>query len=359
MYHICFTNPDAWEIGRPAGVYGNVDTGNNSRQTFLGKLGDLVALAPGDRVFFYIKETKSLSGVFEVVGEPYFCQDDLFQNPAELYSLRFNFAEVRHFDVNIPISELAKLIENRQIYSLTSFERDQNAGFRGIRQITNAEGLFLEETFLRFNPKVNSLNVGFVEHLDAPDGAELKEIVEETLIGTVYSEPTQIYFSSIPVERIRVGTYASKYENILQAYIFYCLRRNLNNVVEQLDLTNFTECLMEFPLLRAEQYRPDILCLFRDGLKAPHFYSILEIKRKLRIPIERLSQLIGYMKTFAAANEIPFNSMEGVYISLDFEHETIEYLKNRRDVEKKNPVRLVKYFVDANGVIGFEAVNLD
>lgn len=359
MYHICFTNPSAWEISRARGVYGNVDTGNTSRRTFLGKLGDLVAITPGDKIFFYIKETKSLSGLYEVVGEPYFCQDDLFDNSPELYSLRFNFVEVKHFDANIPISELAKLIEKRQIFSLTSFERDQNAGFRGIRQITNTEGALLEETFLRFNPKVDHSSVSPVQHPEVNEVFELKELVEEALNGTIFADPVQISFSSIPVERIRAGVYASKYENILQAYIYYSLRRNLNNVTERLELVNCKEFILEFPLLRAEQYRPDILCLFRDGHNPPHFHSILEIKRKRVIPRESLSQLIGYMKTFAAANEIPFNSMEGVYISLDFEQETIDYLRNRRDVEKENPVRLITYSVSGSGTVEFDCVDLE
>lgn len=359
MYHICFTNPDAWAVTKQTGVYGNVDTGNDSRRVFFGKLGDLVAIAPEDKVFFYIKQTQSLAGLFEVVGEPYFCQDNLFNNPTERYSMRFNFNEIKRFDKNIPASELAKLIEKRQLFSLTTFERDQNAGFRGIRQITDEEGEILEETFLRFNPKTDFTRVTAYTHPIVPNSLELREIVEQCLAGTIFNIPTEIIFTTIPVTEIRRNTFAARYENILQGYIYYCLRRNFNNVVEDLELSNFTESLMEVPMLKAQQFRSDILCLFREPQKKPHFYSIIETKRDRRISIADLSQLIGYMKTFASSNEIPFNSIEGVYISFGFEDETVTYLRNRRDVEKENPVRLIRYSVTNAGIVSFEQIDLD
>lgn len=155
MYHICFSNPEAWAISHKTGIYGNVQTGNDNLKVFWGKIIDLAAIKPGDKVFFYVKDEMCLHGLFEVSSEPYFCQDDLFDNENEKYPFRFNFNKVKGFSNPIPISELAKLIENGYLYSITTFERDQNATFRGIRQINYDEGKVLGETFLKFNPKAN------------------------------------------------------------------------------------------------------------------------------------------------------------------------------------------------------------
>lgn len=307
MYHVCFSNPDAWTISNKNGVYGNVATGNVNLKTFWGKIIDLVALKPGDKVFFYVKNKMCLYGLFEVSSEPYYCQDDLFENENETYPFRFNFVETKHFSNPIPISELAKLIDNGLLYSMATFERDQNATFRGIRQLTNDEGKILEETFLKFNPKVNISDTKEYNHSEIDDSLEADLIVAAISDGDEYLDPIGILFSTIPIKKIRQGYFVAQYENSIQGYIYYCLRRGLNNVIEDIDVNNFSECLMEIPLLKAQQFRSDILCLYREGINKPHFYSIIETKKYKKISIQDLSQLIGYMKTFSDSKGISFN----------------------------------------------------
>jgi hypothetical protein len=358
MYHVCFSNPDAWAISYEYGVYGNVATGNDNPKTFWGKIIDLVALKPGDKIFFYVKNQMSLQGIFEVSSEPYYCQDYLFDNENENYPFRFNFIESKHFSNPIPVSELAKLIENGLLYSMTTFERDQNATFRGIRQLTNDEGKILEETFLKFNPKGN---ISDTKEYDPP---EINESLEADLIiaaiaeGNEYLDPVEILFSSIPVKRIRKNYFVAQYENSLQGYIYYCLRRELKNVIGDIDVNNFSECLMEIPMLKAQQFRSDILCLYRAGINKPHFYSIIETKKDKEISIADLSQLIGYMKTFSESKGIPFNCIEGVYISTAFMEDAVTYLRNRKNVEKENPIRLIEYVVTEGGEVSFNNIEI-
>lgn len=358
MYHVCFSNPNAWAISYENGVYGNVQTGNDNLKVFWGKIIDLVALKPGDKVFFYVKDEMRLHGLFEVSSEPYYCQDDLFENENETYPFRFNFNEVKNFSTPVPVSELAKLIENGLLYSFTTFERDQNAPFRGIRQLTNDEGKILEETFLKFNPKVNLADVQEYNHPEIDDELEAELIIAAVNDGEEYLDPVSILFNSIPVTRVRKDFYVAHYENSLQGYIYYCLRRELNNVIEDIEVSNFSECLMEVPMLKAQQFRSDILCLYREGINKPHFYSIIETKKDRTISIQDLSQLIGYMKTFSASKGIPFNCIEGVYISTAFADDAITYLRNRKSVEKENPVRLIEYSVTEEGEVSFNAIEI-
>lgn len=357
MYHICFSNPEAWEISYEEGVYGNIETGNNNKNTFWGKMIDLVALMPGDKVFFYVKKSMVLQGLFEISSEPYYCEDNLFQNPEESYPFRFNFIEAKKFVNPVPVSELAKLIENGQLYSITSFERDVQGSFRSISQLTDDEGKTIEEFFLRFNPKGDFTATKEYEHDIIVDAQEARDIINDSS-KEEFNEPVRIKFSRLPVNRKRINYYVSQYENALQGYIFYCLRRNLRHVIETIQVQNFTECLLEVPLLKSQQFRSDILCLYRSEQKKPHFYSIIETKRDREISIDDLSQLIGYMKTFAASKEIPFNCIEGLYISTAFEEESVIYLRNRKNVEKENPVRLIQYFVDESGFVSFNPIDI-
>lgn len=173
-----------------------------------------------------------------------------------------------------------------------------------------------------------------------------------------YIDPVGIIINSVPVVRVRKNFYVAHFENSLQGYIYYSLRRGVNNVIGDIDINNFSECLMEVPMLKAQQFRSDILCLYRDGMNKPHFYSIIETKKNRIISIQDLSQLIGYMKTFSSSKGIPFNCIEGVYISTAFDEEAVKYLRNRKYVEKENPIRLIEYSVNKSGEVLFKTINL-
>jgi len=356
MYHICYSNPEAWQVSYEEGIYGNVYKTSDNLVTTWGKIIDLLALKAGDKVFFYIKDHMCLFGLFEIVNEPYFCQNNVFKDSNQNYPYRFNFKESKHFPNPIPVYELAKLIENGLLSSLTSFERDTNATFRGIRQLSKEEGFLLEDTLLKYNPKGDISDVKVYSYPKIEKTIEAKFLAANVIGGEIYKYPVKIQLQTLPTTRVRRNVYTAQYEKPLQGYVFYCLRRELNNVINDLDLNNFSECLMEVPLLKAQQFRPDVLCLFREELKKPHFYSIIEIKRNKKISINDLSQLIGYMKTFAESKGISFNFIEGLYISSDFEDDAISYLINRNNVEKENPIRLIKYLINENGEVSFSNI---
>ncbi len=317
-----------------------------------------MALKPGDKVFFYVKDDMCLYGVFSVASEPYFCQDGLFNDPGEEYPLRFNFDVDRWFDNPIPVSELARLIEGGLLYSITTFERDQNAPFRGIRQITNQEGAMLGELLLKYNPKQDFGKKRSYSHPKLNARLELEELIDRVNQGTRLTKPHIAEFTRIPVANKSKWIYIAQYENSLQGYVYYSLRRGLSNVKQDIDVNNFTECLMEIPMLKAQQFRSDILCLYGNGQSGTHFYTIIEIKRDRRISIDDLSQLIGYMKTYSAAKGIPFDCIEGLYISNEFEQDAVDYLRNRKKVEKENPVRLIEYSTDSSGAVSFTKINI-
>lgn len=363
MYHICFSNPTAWEVSYQTGIYGNVQKTitDNSHRIIWGQIADLAAVNIGDHIFFYIKETMKLAGLFEVTSDPYYCTDDCFGDDDQLYPYRFNFKEIRHYENMVPVSDLAKLIQTGDLYSISTFERDVNATFRGIRQITFEEGDLLLSLFLKYNPKGDETNVIEYNNDDIINRIEARDLFEGIISDNDFDSPLIVDINQISTFRktIRNNYHLAKYEYAIQGYIYFSIRRQLNNVINDLNLNNSSEWILESPIIHTQQFRSDILCQYKNGrMSKPHFYSIIEIKKDHKIVVEDLSQLIGYMKAFSEVKKVSFNSIEGVYISNKFDDRAIEYLQNRRMVEKENPIRLIEYTTTEYGNISFQNIIL-
>jgi len=157
--------------------------------------------------------------------------------------------------------------------------------------------------------------------------------------------PTVIIFNQIPNENNRAIL-----EDVLHAYIVTNVLNDTNNVREELGLLNFNELILEAPVFKSMQFRSDILATFKQADRV-YFYSFFELKRDKLIGIEEISQLIGYLKSFAASKSLPVNSYEGVYISTRFDNELIDYLEKRRTVEKENIISLISYAIDDDGFV--------
>lgn len=99
MYHIIYSNPEAWRISERTGVYGNVESGNERANTFWGKTVDLLALIPGDEIFFYVKEDQALRGLYEVSSDLFFVK--MIYLEIEMKHTRSDLILMRRFTLKI------------------------------------------------------------------------------------------------------------------------------------------------------------------------------------------------------------------------------------------------------------------
>jgi hypothetical protein len=136
--HVCISNPVAFKKSLEKGVYGNVGGEEDSDQTFWGKARDLYAVKPNDFVIFYVKGEQKLHGIYKVESMPFIFGDDVFDK-VEKYPYRFLFSEYEHFPNGVPVFEFYSLIEKGVVSSISSFERDITASYRGIRQLNLIE----------------------------------------------------------------------------------------------------------------------------------------------------------------------------------------------------------------------------
>lgn len=348
-FHICITNKDVVDISLKKGVYGNVGNPKESRKVIWGKLKDLYAIKPGDLVILYVKHPIShFQGIFEVVSLPYICYDDIFGND-ERYPFRFNFKLKYFFPNTVPSFEFYSLVESGKIESLISLSRDVNSSYRGIRQLFESEFDEILHLFYKYNPKTNPfIFEQFSSYPKIQNKLQAKEFIPEQINEIMV--PTNICFDQLAHKNGKVLL-----EDILHAYLVYNVLHNLNNVREALGLSNFNELILEAPVFKSMQYRSDILATFIHDQRI-YFYSFFELKRSSTIGIEEISQLMGYLKSFAASKSLPVNSYEGVYVSSNFTDELIDYLNKRKTVEKENIISLITYCVDNNGSVSLKKI---
>ncbi len=272
------------------------------------------------------------------------CSDNLFDDSDDTYPFRFNFKIKYHFPNAVPAFEFYSLVESGKIDSLISLARDINSSYRGIRQLFESEFNEILHLFYKYNPKTISSDFEQITPLNEnPVQIEAKDFLAENLDSILV--PTVIIFNQIPNENNRAIL-----EDVLHAYIVTNVLNDTNNVREELGLLNFNELILEAPVFKSMQFRSDILATFKQADRV-YFYSFFELKRDKLIGIEEISQLIGYLKSFAASKSLPVNSYEGVYISTRFDNELIDYLEKRRTVEKENIISLISYAIDDDGFV--------
>lgn len=349
-FHICITNQKAVKVSLEKGIYGNVGNKSENRQTFWGKIKDLYAVKPGDLILLYEKNPNSqFHGVYEVTSLPYFCYDNIFEDVSEFYPFRFNFKIKLFFPNTVPSFEFYSLIESGKIDSLISLSRDVNSSYRGIRQLFESEFQEILHLFYKYNPKTNpSLFDQIPDQLFEVNKIEADEFDLNEF--NTYTIPTELLFNKIPSKNK-----TAILEDVLHSYLVYNVLHNKNKVRESLGLINFNELILEAPVFKSMQFRSDILATFKHEDRI-YYYTFFELKKDQTIGIDEISQLIGYLKSFAASKFLPVNSYEGVYISTKFSHELIDYLKKRQTVEKENIISLISYEIDQNGYVNLSKI---
>lgn len=350
-FHVCISNPVAFQKSLKEGIYGNVGGAEDSDQTFWGKARDLYAVKPNDLVIFYIKSTQELRGIYKVESMPFIFGDNTFDQ-VEMYPYRFFFREFEHFPEGVPVFEFYSLVEKGMINSISSFERDITASYRGIRQLNLIEYDHIHKLFRKYNAKTDFRKVEVLDREHDFKKIEAEDFHKDYLhkksldIESI-KEPIEIKFNRIPSQK----NYA-RYETVLQVYITYNLLHDCNDLRSTFNLDLFSELILEAPVFQSMQYRTDILALYNDQVNNI-YHSFMELKRDHNVAIEDLKQLIGYLKSYASARSLSLNSYEGIYISTKFKNEVIDYLSNRESVEGENIVRLISYSVE-NGKVNFQ-----
>ena len=160
---LCQISEIDWRVSRKIGVYGNREGSERKGKTIpftemrrgdeiiQSIIEDLIGMRKGDIVFFHVIKTaegeSSLHGVYRVSEEPFYNDNvELWKSsPYLVYPYRFCFephpehAELCKYDASILVSEFYRSIENRDIHSILTLEREVMGAAHAVKTITSED----------------------------------------------------------------------------------------------------------------------------------------------------------------------------------------------------------------------------
>lgn len=347
---ICFASTEFVRTALAIGVYGNV--GNRRQQDLWSILRDIIAIKPGDTIFFYETGEKRFHGIYEATSEPFFCEDGLFQDARDSFPFRFSFRRQIDFPTPVPDFEFIHMVDRKVVWSLGALQKDPTGPFRSIVNISAQERDALVQLFRKYNTDVvpSQTTAAIVRRAVAPR-AEAIDIISANNRPTV---ETAIDLTVLPT----VGSGDSRvcqYEYALQAYIAHILSRRTPQAMSLMG--DYHEFLTEVPLSAAEPRRIDVLCTYQvSGAKAPYFYILVELKARATIGARDLSQILGYIRIFTQKKGVEFGDVGGAFVAPAFSADAIAYAEQRLQIEVEKPVRLIRYNLNRAGAVTFTQV---
>lgn len=340
---ICQISEKDWLVSREIGVYGNrkgseregkiryFDSGSPIIQSIIE---DLIGMRKGDLVFFHVikraEEESSLHGVYRVREEPFYNNKvRLWKSNLKLiYPYRFCFEphpehiELCKYDANIPVSEFYMSIENRDVRSIFTLEREVRGAAHAVKTITREDAeVIIKLLYKNFQNRRSKQPINF--------------------------KPLHMQKSSLRKYIKRIG----EIEFAIKALIAYKLGREDPNFTQYIPACKNTEYDFLIQTFVGQTMRKpvDILCIGRKDSEI--IVTVIEVKRDLA-RIGDLIQLLKYQEIFRMRN-VDRGSLTYKFASCllakRFHSELIGYVSMRNIIIPWEKVILLKYVPASNG----------
>lgn len=317
--HIFLVSEENFDVCIERGVYGCVMP---SKEWNRGEVvSGILSIQTGDLVFFYVKN-KGVYGLWKVIGEPYFDETRIWLSKQQTFPYRFSFeAAVGQFENPVSLNDVLDLHDKGRIWTFDLNPVQQKNQYK----ITMDEARELIRLLLRNNPI---------------------RVVPSPIKNPYKSKTTtkiDIDFSSREGNRLR-------YESWLNAWFIRALSRGelkglLGDYREFINLvpTSFNK-VMDIFLTHVTQV---------DGMEVLHKYTCLELKSD-NADEQDLTQVLRYEDWLArklAAGD--HDMVQSVLVATRFAEGVLEYVANRRRIEKK-VVRLITYRIAEEDIVLME-----
>lgn len=343
---ICQISEIDWLVSRKIGVYGNREGSEREGkiviftnmkkgdQIIQSIIEDLIGMRKGDIVFFHVINTaereSSIHGVYRVSEEPFYNdKTELWKSsPYLVYPYRFCFephpqhTELCKYDASILVSEFYRSIENRDIRSILTLEREVRGAAHAVKTITSEDA---EEIVKLLYKNFSS------RHLEKPIDFKPKKMRMEPLRNHIR----------------RVG----EIEFAIKALVSYELGKRNPNLIQHIPACRSADYdfLIESFIGQTMRRPTDILCISsRDSEKV---VTILEGKTA-RADMDDLIQSLKYQELFKLRNidrgSLTYK-MSICLLAQRFHRELVNYTSIRNDVIRWEEVILLKYSPTQNG----------
>lgn len=343
---ICQISEPDWQVSREVGVYGNREGSERSgeleyfkdkekgSQTILSIIEDLIGMRKGDIVFFHVIGTEegesSIHGVYRVKEEPFYNDSVRLwkSNLRLIYPYRFCFEpdpqheELCKYDGSLLVSEFYRAIENREIRSILTLEREVMGAAHAVKTITSEDSKEIEKLLYR--------DFSF-RHLERP----------------VVFKPVKM--TAVPLRNYieRIG----QIEFAIKALVSYHLAKRTPEMVQLIPACKGGEYdfLIESFMGQTMRRPTDILCISTGGSEQK--LTIMEAKRDLSELVD-LVQSLKYWELFKLRNidkgSLTY-SMSICLLAQRFREDLVNYASVRNSVEPWEQIVLLRYTPTENG----------
>jgi hypothetical protein len=309
--HIFLVGEANFEICIRHGVYGCVMPSTEWNKAEI--VASLLAVEPGDLVFFYVKN-RGVYGLWKVVGEIYFDETKIWADDQQLFPHRFSFEPtVGYFPKPVSLSDILDLRDKGRIWTFDLNPVQQKNQYK----ITMNEARELLRLLLRNNP--------------------LRELPHAA--ANFYARP--LTSGKIDIDLTSSQNGKVRYEGWLNAWFMRSLARGelkdlLGDYREFLNLvpTTFNKVM--------DVFLTHVTTI--DSIDVLHKYTCIELKTDVATE-QDLAQILRYEDWLARKLADGDHEMiQSVLVAKRFSDAVVEYIKNRRRIEEKT-VRLISYHV--------------
>jgi hypothetical protein len=340
---ICQISDVDWFVSREIGVYGNregsgkhgkVTLFKNSKrgdQTVQSIIEDLIGMKKGDIIFFHVlrkgKES-SLNGVYRCSEEPFYNEKKIWESaPSPLvYPYRFCFephpdhVELCKHDAYMLVSEFYRAIENRDIRSILTLEREVRGAAHAVKTISSEDSaeivrLLYKNACTHFHLRLTEEPVDF--------------------------KPTKMHMEPLRTHIRRIG----EIEFAIKALVAYKLGRGSPDLIQYIPAcrNGKYDFLIESFIGQTMRRPTDILCINRED--SNRSVTILEGKTN-QAGIDDLIQSLRYWELFKLRNidkgSLTYK-MSVCLLAQRFHKELVNYVAIRNIILSWEKVILLKY----------------
>lgn len=344
---ICQISETDWFVSQQIGTYGNREgIERNGKVVYFTSMKrgdgiiqsiieDLIGMRNGDIVFFHVIGTaegeSSVHGIYRVSEEPFYNADVKLwkSSPNLLYPYRFCFEphpehiELCRYDASIVVSEFYKSIENRDISSILTLEREVRGAAHAVKKVTSEDAEEIMKLLYRDFPS-----------------RRLEEPVE--------FKPIRMQMSPLRNYIHRVG----EIEFAVKALVAYALGQKKQDLIKYIPACRNAEYdfLIESFIGQTMRRPTDILCISSESTDKV-VVTIVEAKTD-KAQINDLVQSLKYQDLFKLRNVDKGSLTYGMSICLlaqRFHQELINYTSIRNIVIPWEEIILLKYVPSQNG----------
>jgi len=343
---ICQVSEIDWLVSRKIGVYGNREgSERDGKVIFFDKtrkgdeiiqsiIEDLIGMRKDDITFFHVIDTaegeSSIHGIYKVCEEPFYNDKEKFwkSSPHFIYPYRFcfephpNHVELCKYDASILVSEFYRSIENRDIRSILTLEREVRGPAHAVKKITMEDAEVIEKLLYR--------DFNYRHFKDPIDFQPIQMLME----------PLRNYIK-------RIG----EIEFAIKAFVAHELGRRSESLIRFIPACKNAkyDFLIESLIGQTTRKPTDILCISNGDTKRT--VTIMEVKTD-QARMSDLIQSLKYLELFKLRNQDRGSltyKMSICLLAQRFHQELINYIFLRNNFLPSEEITLLKYMPTPNG----------